>query len=401
MKKLITDSNPFITDHLMPTPNVSSPTLIYEQPKKIFYIDNLKVGLITLVILHHALNTYGAEGGWYYWQKTTHAGASIPMVLLITINQSFFMGFFFFLSAYFIPASYNKKGAARFVKDRLLRLGIPLVFYSFIFSPVLIYLVNYFGKGHHITFFRFLAGFRDWIDFGVLWFVAALLLFTAVYVLWRIADKKYQSKPLSTPSLKTIVGFAAGVGVISFLVRIVFPVGWILKPVGFNLAYFSQYVALFIIGLAAAKNKWLDTLPYNYGKRFMRYALRFLLFFLAMGIIQKLTRAPQDWFTGGLHWQQLLYAVWEQLLGFSIIVALLTFGKKFWNRSTVLMAKLSRNAFAVYIFHPLVLLAISLSIRNLAIDPAWKFLIVAPLAVTGSFLLASVITLIPGVNKII
>src|SRR5580704_12448731 len=118
----------------------SPSALIPEQPKKIFYIDNLKVLLITLVILHHALNTYGAEGGWYYWQKTTHVGASIPMVVLITINQSFFMGFFFFLSAYFIPSSYNKKGAARFVKDRLLRLGIPLVFYSFIFSPLLIYL---------------------------------------------------------------------------------------------------------------------------------------------------------------------------------------------------------------------------------------------------------------------
>ena len=389
------------TNLYMPGSTLSAPAVIPEHPKKIFYIDNLKVGLITLVILHHALNTYGAEGGWYYWQKTTHAGAAIPMVLLITINQSFFMGLFFFLSAYFIPGSYNKKGAVRFVKDRLLRLGIPLVFYSFILSPVLIYLVNYFGKGHHITFLQFLGGFHDWIDFGVLWFVAALMLFTGVYVLWRIAGKKYQSKPLSTPSLKTIVWFAAGVGFISFLVRIVFPIGWILNPVGFNLAYFSQYVALFIAGLAAAKDKWLDMLPYNYGKRFMRYALRLLLFFPAMGIIQKLTRAPQDWFTGGLHWQQLLYAVWEQLLGFSIIMALLTFGKKFWNKSTVLMAKLSRNAFAVYIFHPLVLLSLSLCIRNLAIDPAWKLLIVAPLAVLGSFLLASVITLIPGIRKII
>ena len=381
--------------------NQAPSALIPDQPKKIFYIDNLKVLLITLVILHHALNTYGAEGGWYYWQKTTHPGASIPMVVLITINQSFFMGLFFFLSAYFIPGSYNKKGAVRFVTDRLLRLGIPLVFYSFILSPVLIYLVYYFGKGHHVTFLQFLGGYHDWINFGVLWFVAALLLFTAVYVLWRIWGKKHQSKPLSTPSSKMIVWFAAGVGFTSFLVRIVFPIGWILNPLGFNLAYFSQYVTLFIAGLAAAKNHWLDTLPYHYGKRFMRYALRLLLFFAVMGIIQKLTRAPDGWFTGGLHWQQLLYAVWEQLLGFSIIVALLTYGKQFCNRSTPLMAKLSRNAFAVYIFHPLVLLAISLSIRNLAIDPAWKFLIVAPLAVSGSFLLASVITLIPGVRKII
>ena len=36
------------------------------QPKKVFYIDNLKVGLITLVVVQHALITYGVDGGWYY-----------------------------------------------------------------------------------------------------------------------------------------------------------------------------------------------------------------------------------------------------------------------------------------------------------------------------------------------
>jgi fucose 4-O-acetylase-like acetyltransferase len=156
---------------------------------KIFYLDNLKVGLITLVVLHHAALTYGAEGAWYYTQKTTDIGAVIPMLLLVTINQSFFMGFFFFLSAYFIPGSYDRKGAARFVRDRLLRLGIPLIFYSLILSPVLIYLVDYFGKGHRITFIQFLDGYHDWINFGVLWFVAALLLFTLLYVVWRMASK--------------------------------------------------------------------------------------------------------------------------------------------------------------------------------------------------------------------
>jgi len=380
---------------------LSEPAVIAVQSKKIFYIDNLKVGLISLVVVQHALITYGVEGGWYFAQKTTHTGAIIPMSLLAIINQSFFMGLFFFLSAYFIPGSYNKKGAARFVKDRLLRLGVPLVFYSFILSPVLIYLVYYFGERHHISFIQFLGGFHDWINFGVLWFVAALLLFTFVYVLWRVVGKKHQSKPVTAPSSAMILWFAAAVGIISFLVRIVFPIGWILNPVGFQLAYFSQYVALFLLGLVAYKNKWLETFTYQKGKRFARYAPRLLLFLLVISVIQKLAKTPQAWLTGGLHWQQLLYSVWEQLLGFSIIVALLTYGKKFWNKSSFLMGRLSRCAFAVYIFHPLVLIALSLSIRNWGVDPVLKFLVVAPLGVVGSFLLASVITLIPGVRKII
>jgi fucose 4-O-acetylase-like acetyltransferase len=383
----------------MQTPPQSA--VIPERSKKIFYIDNLKVGLITLVVLHHTLIAYGGEGGWYYAQKTTHSGIVLPMVMLEIINQSFFMGFFFFLSAYFIPGSYNKKGPARFVRDRLLRLGIPLVFYSFILSPVLIYLVYYFGQGNHFTFIQFLRGFHGWIDFGVLWFVAALLLFTLIYVLWRILSKKYQPKSLEPPSPGMILWFAAAVGIVSFLVRIVFPIGWILYPVGFQLAHFSQYVALFILGLVAAKNNWLDRFPYDKGKRFTRYALRLLLFLLVIAIIEKVAKTPQAWITGGLHWQQLLFALWEQLMGFSIIVALLTYGKKLWNRSSALMGKLSRNAFTVYIFHPLVLVALSLSISNWGVDPAIKFLVVAPLAVVGSFLLASVITSIPGVSKII
>ncbi len=108
------------------------PVLIPDQPKKIFYIDNLKILLTVLVILHHTFITFGAPGGWYYTQKTTQMGALIPMTMFVAINQAFFMGFFFFLSAYFIAPSYNRKGAGRFVGDRLLRLGVPLVFYSLV-----------------------------------------------------------------------------------------------------------------------------------------------------------------------------------------------------------------------------------------------------------------------------
>jgi surface polysaccharide O-acyltransferase-like enzyme len=126
-----------------------------------------------------------------------------------------------------------------------------------------------------------------------------------------------------------------------------------------------------------------------------------LLFFPVFYIIQTKFYMPPGGYSGGFHWQALLYAVWEQLMGFSIITALLSFGRKLWNTSSFLTAKLSRYTFAVYIFHPLILISFSLSVRNWSVDPAIKLLLVAPLAVVCSFLLASVITLIPGVKKII
>lgn len=384
----------------MTTP-IPSSALIPAQPKKLFYIDNLKVALTILVVLHHSVITYGGPGGWYYAQKTTKIAALLPMTMFVATNQAFFMGFFFFLSSYFIKSSYDRKGAGKFVSDRLLRLGLPLIFYSLILSPFLSYMVYYFAKRHHITYLQYLGGFDSWIDFGVLWFVAALLLFTLTYALVRQLGSVKQGTKLAAPSAGTIILFAAITGVISFLVRTVFPVGWVLKPLGFQLGHFAQYIALFILGLLAYKNDWLSKLSLKTGKRLAILAACLFIFFPGFFVIKLTTNMPLDWYSGGFHWQSLLYAVWEQVIGFSITTALLTFGREYWNKTSVFLAKLSRCAFAVYIFHPLVLIALSMTVLNWEVDPALKLLVVGPLAVIGSFALASVVVLIPGVRKVI
>jgi surface polysaccharide O-acyltransferase-like enzyme len=376
--------------------------LITDHPKgKIVYIDHLKVVLTVLVIMHHSFITYGAPGGWYYTQKSTLVGALIPMTLFVAVNQSFFMGFFFFLSALFIPSSYNKKGPTKYLADRLIRLGIPLIFYSFILSPFLSYLVYNFAQGHHITYLQYLSGFDDWIDFGVLWFVAALLLFTLAYVVYKLVVKR-ADKPRPLPSASTIILFAAVIGLVSYWVRIVFPVGWVLKPVGFQLGHFTQYIAMFILGLVASKSKWINNADYKLGKRMAVIALCLVFIgFPAFFVAQKMLDFPVERFNIGGHWQSLWYAVWEQLTGFSIVAALLCIGKKRWNKPSLFLSKLSRSAFAVYIFHPLIIITLSVALSGWAIEPALKLLVVAPLAVVLSFVLGAIIVRIPGVNRIV
>lgn len=373
----------------------------HREPQKLFYIDNIKVILTILVVLHHTFIAYGASGGWYYAQKTTRVGALVPMTMFVSINQSFFMGFFFMLAAYFTYSSYNRKGAGKFIADRALRLGLPLLFYSFVFSPILCYLVYYFGKGHHISLGQYLLNFDDWIDFGVLWFVAALLLFTMIYVSYRKVSLNGLKKQLPVPAPYQIWLFAVVVGGISFLVRVVFPVGWVLKPFGFQLGHFSQYISLFIIGIVAAKNNWFSQLPYQTGRRMRGAALLALLCFPVFYLIKTKLGMPVEWFSGGFHWQALLYAVWEQFIGISIIVALLATGKHRWNSTSPLLGRLSRSAFAVYIFHPLIVIALSLLLKNWQTDPAVKMLLAAPLAVIGSFAFGSLGLIIPPVRRVI
>ena len=97
---------------------------------RLSFIDNLRILLIVLVIMVHLAITYGAPvGDWYYQEVRARMIESIIYVFFIAVSQSFFMGFFFLISGYFTPGSYDRKGARHFFKDRLLRLGIPLLFY--------------------------------------------------------------------------------------------------------------------------------------------------------------------------------------------------------------------------------------------------------------------------------
>lgn len=357
--------------------------------------------MTVLVILHHTTITYGGPGSWYYNERTTSQSALIPMTMFVAINQSFFMGFFFLLAAYFTPASYDRKGPRKFIFDRLLRLGLPLIFYSFVLSPLLSYLVYYFAAGHHITFIQYLGGFDSWIDFGVLWFVAALLFFTIVYVLWRRIKRDERFKSFPVPGAGAIFLSAVILGVISFLIRIVFPVGWVLRPLGFQLGHFTQYVALFIAGIIAYRNNWFERLTNRTGKQLGICAIFLFFSFPVFYLIKVKTATPVEWYSGGFHWQSLLYAVWEQGIGLSILTALLIIGRRSWNRSSLWLRGLSQSAFAVYIFHPLILILISLAFRNWVMDQSVKWLLVALLAVPGSFAFGFMIKTLPGIKRIL
>ena len=90
---------------------------------RLVFLDNLRVPLTILVVAHHAGQAYGPTGGRWPVFNPERAAILGPF---FTVNASFFMGLFFLLSAYFLPAAYDRKGAAAFLRDRSLRLGLPL-----------------------------------------------------------------------------------------------------------------------------------------------------------------------------------------------------------------------------------------------------------------------------------
>jgi fucose 4-O-acetylase-like acetyltransferase len=118
---------------------VESPSKV----KRLYYIDNLRVFLTVLVVLHHTAITYGATGSWYYfatyYEGLNDSFTSILLTIVAAINASFFMADFFLLSGYFTPSSYDRKGSLKYLKDRFIRLGIPLITHIIIIGPFIAY----------------------------------------------------------------------------------------------------------------------------------------------------------------------------------------------------------------------------------------------------------------------
>lgn len=106
-------------------------------------------------------------------------------------------------------------------------------------------------------------------------------------------------------------------------------------------------------------------------------------------------------FVGGGTWQSFTWALWEQLVGFALIIGLLGLCKKYFNTQGAVARQLSESAYGVFVIHAPVIVGISALFVPWQITPILKFMVLAPLALFVCFLLAWLIKQLPGVKKIL
>ena len=367
---------------------------------RLYYIDNLRIFLIGLVILHHLAITYGGPGGWYYQESEAGIPEVVPMAMFLATNQAFFMGMFFFISAYFLIPSLERKGMKQFINDRLLRLGVPTVFFYFVLHPFTVFIRDRFLYGQQVELANYWYP-NPVFGFGPMWFVEALIIFTAAFLLWRMiktAHGKRRSIPL--PSTIVIIITAILIGLGQFIIRIWLPVGWSMPFTNFQFPHFLQYIFLFALGITAYQQKWLEQLSTKHGIRWF-IAMQMLIFivFPAIFILGGAAEGDLSPFMGGMSWQSMAYALWEQLVGFGLIVALFGIFKIKWNNQGTFGKALSASAYGAYVFHTPILVGLAVLFLSLQIPQFWKFVVVAPVALGVSFMVAYLVKKLPFIGK--
>jgi glucans biosynthesis protein C len=372
---------------------------------RLYYLDNLKIFLIFLVIIHHVGQAYGATGGvWFY----SYPGERVKeLSYLFGFNASFFMGLFFFISGYFFPGSFDRHGARKFISDKLIRFGTPLIFVTLFITPVLGY-VQYLHYTNAISFPDFYI--RHWLvyahdkahaeqafNLAHLWFVEHLLFYSILYAAIRIVLQERPPSLSASPArdvrLPAILLFIAALGFVTHLMRTSwgFPIDRWLFFLGFiqmEPAHLPQYLSLFVLGILAYRHSLLESLT---SPRNMLWLIPGLGIY-AITVYQRHITGRRAVF---------LWEYREAILCVGVCIGLLALFRTYFNRTGPMVQILADNAFGAYIIHVAVVVALQFAFDPVEARAVTLFVVVSILAIIGSFLGSFLIRLIPGMKRVL
>ena len=148
-------------DHIEATPVSKGRNLAF---------DRARTFLILLVLLHHAVIPYT-----YYGH--TDIQALLAFDGIVVFNDSYFMAAMFLLSGLFVWPSLKRKGIAPFLRDRLLRLGVPFAVCAIILMPLAYYAIELREHGSSFGAFWWKTITTGPWPSGPAWFIGVLFIF--------------------------------------------------------------------------------------------------------------------------------------------------------------------------------------------------------------------------------
>ena len=338
--------------------------------KRLCYLDNLKVCLTVLVIMHHAGQAYGNGGGWAY--TPSNSAEFMPWIWhFFSTNAAFFMGLYFFISGYFVPRSFDKQGTKQFVHKKLLRLGVPLLFMGGIISILS-------GKP----------------EIGHMWFVESLLVFCLIYALIRQWVQPVNEACYSKPTVIGLLVVALLMGVGSYVIRQISPQDhWIwplgIIPLPMEPAHYLQYVMMFVLGILAYRFQWLDKMSNSVG--FMALLIGIAL---AMGNYLR-DGGPWDAFV----WQW--FGIYESLMCVFISFGLIWLFREFVSTTSRFWQWCAAQSYGAYMFHLLLMIVLQNAMDSIWIGAFGKFLFIGVVTTVLSFHLTWMVKMIPGFKKVL
>lgn len=317
---------------------------------RLHFLDHLRATIILLVILLHASMTYMAfPPEWWYVIEPESSLFLTTLVLALDVPN---MQVLFFIAGFFAYASLEKHGPGQFMRQKALRIGLPWVVGVVFLAPLVTYLIPV-TRGMDVSYLEFWTG-MFWGPFyqqSVYWFLGVLLLLFALLTAFYLGEPKLRNLPRESrpPDAALFVKFWALTTLWYFVVTWVLPADtWsnALRVVVYQPARLLLYGGYFALGILADRRGWLRAGGYQPDLGWWGPAAAISgLTYLGVRLF---------WVEGGIFFLAAQAALFNAFC-LTALMSGMAFFARYVNRPTSAWNSLSRNAYAIYYLHPLVL----------------------------------------------
>lgn len=232
-------------------------------------LGRVRAFVVFLVVVHHAVLAYypgvsvserfvGGAMTWLAFPVLDPARWALAPVVAF-FNDTFFMALLFLLSGLFVSGSVARKGPGRFVRDRLLRLGIPFLFSAGLVTPAAYYAayLQTGGEPGLASYARAWSALGAWPT-GPAWFVLQLLVYDLVVALLFALAPGWTGRlaRLAAGARERPARFFAGLALLSFAAYapLALAFGWDdwtwWGPLQFQTSRILHYFVYFAAGIA-------------------------------------------------------------------------------------------------------------------------------------------------------
>jgi peptidoglycan/LPS O-acetylase OafA/YrhL len=369
-------------------------------------LDRARTFLTLVVLLHHAVIPY------------THFGHTDPKSWIgfdavVLATDSFFMAMFFFLSGLFVWSSLAHKQPQVFLRDRLLRLGLPFLIAAFTIIPLAYYAIEL--RQHPDTSF---AAFwwktvtvGPWPS-GPIWFVWVLLAFdvlaTVLYLVSpRLLDpiNRLSQRGYDEPAL-FFVFMLVVTAVVYVPTRIYFGAGrWFtFGPFDVQASRVLLYAAYFFIGagvgaakfdrgLLAAESRLARSSWGWIVATLVPYCLMWVLIYIKREILGNPVWLPA--------WYEASYGFFFAAFSAAILFAILAYFLRYKRSGSSLLDPMQPDAYGMFLVHYPIILWIQYWLFDFNWPAVAKALIAFVLTVLLSWGATEALRKIPGAGRVL
>lgn len=376
--------------------------------------DYLRAFAVVLVLCGHAVLAYTK---YAFINFENPIANSNPVVneqrwlgfdLIVAFNETFLMPLLFFISGMFVWQSLARKGARKFLRDRLTRLGIPFVIGVLFLIPLAYYPAQLqigLITGVDTSYGAFWLGMvrSGFGTAGPLWFIWLLLAFNClVTLLYLVAPSPGGSikKRLSIILDRPLAFFGAllGISIAAYMpIAIIFgPLKWIgIGPFNAQASRILLYLMYFLAGTAVGACG-LDRNAFRsegaLAKRWWVWLavslISFVVFIIMLVVVSDIERTIIS---------EIAFVVCCGATVFGMIGLFLRFAK----RRVGVFDSLSENGYGIYIVHYVFVTWLQYLLLGNTLPPSVKGIVVFLCTLILSWGAVAAIRRIPAVAKVI